>query len=71
MKTNAHNTEHSEHKQLNELENDAVWTLLDEAEKVSPVEATASPMFARNVMREIRLQSPPLSPPLWQRIFGP
>ena len=64
MKNNANNLNQD---QLNELENDAVWTLLEDTEKASPVEA--SPMFARNVMREIRLTES--APTLWQRVFAP
>ncbi|MGJ8655032.1 MAG: hypothetical protein ACSHX6_01175 [Akkermansiaceae bacterium] len=55
--------------QLNELENDAVWTLLDNTEESSPVQA--SPMFSRNVMREIRLQHQDAPVSFWQRIFAP
>lgn len=47
-------------RQLNELENDAVWSLICEAESHSTVEV--SPMFSRNVMREIRLNHSPKSP---------
>jgi len=59
MKNNADNLDHTpepiNEQQLIDSENDAVWNLLDNAEQASPVEA--SPMFARNIMREIRLDS--------------
>ena len=55
--------------QLNELENDTVWSLLENTEKASPIEA--SPMFSRNVMRETRLQDQEPFPSLIQRIFAP
>lgn len=55
-------------QQLNELDNDAVWSLLDDADKRSPVKA--SPMFARNVMREIRLSAEQPSKPFLQQLFG-
>ncbi len=59
-------TEH----QLHELENDAVWSLLRDTEKSSQTQA--SPMFARNVMREIRLNhSIPTSQSLWTRLVSP
>jgi hypothetical protein len=47
------NPEQLTEQQLNELENDAVWSLITETKKHSTVEV--SPMFSRNVMREIRL----------------
>ena len=59
-------------QQLNELENDAVWTLLDNAEKGSSTEA--NPMFARNVMREIRVNhtgATASSTSFWQRLVAP
>ena len=55
--------------QLNELEGDNVWSLLNNAEESSPVKA--SPMFSRNVMREIRLQHKEAPVSFWQRIFAP
>ncbi len=57
-------------QQLNELENDTVWALLNTAEKDSAVEA--SPMFARNVMREIRVNHcKETAPSFWQRLITP
>ena len=57
-------TEH----QLTELESDAVWSLLEDAEKGSTVEA--SPMFARNVMREIRVNHGETQSSFWQRLMA-
>lgn len=54
---------------LNELENDTVWSLLNNAEESSPVKA--SPMFSRNVMREIRLQQEDAPLSFWQKLFAP
>jgi len=59
-------------QQVNEMEHDKLWDLLDEAD--SPVEA--SPMFSRNVMREIRNldgnnESIDDSTSFWQRIISP
>jgi len=49
----------------NDRDNDPVWTLVDQART-----AKAGPLFARNVMREIRLgeQSPT---PWWKRLIAP
>ncbi len=72
MKSNNQNTPNPDNltqSQINELENDNIWSLLDKADKTAPVEA--SPMFARNVMREIRLQHHNATPSLWQRITTP
>ncbi len=75
MKNTANNSNQNEDsfnaQQFNELENDTIWTLLENAEKTSPVEA--SPMFARNVMREIRLSTAEVTATqsFWQRIFAP
>lgn len=71
------NQDHLTEQQLNELENDAVWTLLDNAEldnaeKGSSTEA--NPMFARNVMREIRVNhtgATASSTSFWQRLMAP
>jgi hypothetical protein len=64
------NQEELNEQQLNELENDTVWSLLDNAEKESPTEA--SPMFARNLMREIRVNhSPESALSFWQRLTAP
>ncbi len=53
---------------LETLENDAVWSLLDKtsAQDASPA---AKPMFARNVMREIR-QLEATQQPWWKSIFS-
>ena len=53
---------------LETLENDAVWSLLDKtsAQDASPA---AKPMFARNVMREIR-QLEETQQPWWKSIFS-
>jgi hypothetical protein len=76
MKNKANNTNQDQNQdslneqQLNELENDAVWSLLNTAEKDSAVEV--SPMFARNVMREIRVNlSQEKSLSFWQRLIAP
>ncbi|MFT5904929.1 MAG: hypothetical protein ACI9E1_000518 [Cryomorphaceae bacterium] len=76
MKNNANkmnldqNQEPLNEQQLSELENDAVWSLLNTAEKDSAVEV--SPMFARNVMREIRVNhSQEIAPSFWQRLIAP
>ena len=58
-------------QQVNEMENDKLWDLLDEAD--SSVEA--SPLFSRNVMREIRNldgnnESIDDSTSFWQRIIS-
>lgn len=74
---NAMNTNQNEDQltaqQLAELENDTVWTLLENVEKASPVEA--SPMFARNAMRKIRLSEgetgAEATQSFWQRVFAP
>ena len=64
------NQEELNELQLNELENDTVWSLLDNTENESPTEA--SPMFARNVMREIRVNhSPESALSFWQRLTAP
>lgn len=64
------NQEPLNEQQLSELENDAVWSLLNTAEKDSAVEV--SPMFARNVMRDIRVNhSPKIAPSFWQRLIAP
>ncbi len=52
--------------QLNELENDAVWSLLEQANKESTTKA--SPLFARNIMREIRLNQPEPANSLWHKL---
>jgi len=76
MKNNANNMNSDQNQdplneqQLNELENDTVWSLLNTAEKDSAVEA--SPMFARNVMREIRVNHcQEKAPSFWQRLIAP
>lgn len=54
-----------------DIDNDAVWSLLDQAEDSSSAKVQASPMFSRNVMREIRLQQTDnATVSLWQRIFS-
>lgn len=52
--TTKHNNSNLGANQLETLENDPVWTILDEAPS-SDASPSAKPMFARNVMREIRL----------------
>jgi hypothetical protein len=69
-KANNLNQDHLNEQQLSELENDAVWSLLDMTEKDSALEP--SPMFARNIMREIRLnQRNDKAPSFWRRLVTP
>lgn len=72
MNKNANNLNQNQdqltEQQLIELENDPLWSLLSEAENSSSADVT--PMFARNVMREIRLNhSQKASSSLWNRLF--
>lgn len=71
MNKNANNLNQNQdqltEQQLSELENDAVWSLITEAETHSSPDV--SPMFSRNVMREIRLNHSPTSP-LPLSLFG-
>jgi len=59
--------------QLHDLEKDPVWALLDDAEPHPTTDV--NPKFARNVMREIRLNHSPKEQDarlsLWQRLFAP
>ena len=49
----------------NDWENDPVWTLVDDAKAPE-----AGPMFARNVMREIRLSEQERTP-WWKSLLSP
>jgi hypothetical protein len=73
MKNNANNLNQNQpeltEQQLNELENDTVWSLLENAEKASTAEV--SPMFARNIMREIRVSHTETPTSFWQRLMAP
>lgn len=51
-------------KPQQEFEKDPVWDLLDAASKQEP-----SPLFSRNVMRAIRLETEHV--PLWKRMLSP
>ena len=71
--TDIHNSEESSQlsdSQTNEMESDPLWSLIEKAD--SPTEV--NPLFAINVMREIRLldenkeNSEPLS--IWQTMFS-
>lgn len=63
MKTN-HQPEQAE---LEDMEKDAVWELLDKA----PTKQ-AGPMFSRNVMRAIRLEEDAApATPWWKKVFSP
>ncbi len=58
--------------QINEMENDTLWAVLDQANY--PVEASA--LFSRNVMHEVRSlrkndEIETSTPSLWQRITSP
>ena len=71
MNTTPHNMNKEQEQltddQLHELENDAVWSLLRDTDKSSQIHA--NPMFARNVMREIRLNHSNQSPQsFWNRL---
>ncbi len=70
MKTNPTETTKKQlnAKELNVLENDGVWSVLDQAPKQDASPAS-NPMFARNVMREI-LQMEEDTQPWWKSIFS-
>lgn len=49
-----------------ELENDAVWSLLEQGTQAEP-----SPQFTQNTLRAARLQSEKTTTSWWQKIFTP
>jgi len=49
-----------------ELENDAVWSLLEQGTQAEP-----SPQFTQNTLRAARLQNEKTTTSWWQKIFTP
>ncbi len=64
MKPNHQNTPPSDFDA--ELENDAVWNLLDDATAANP-----SPRFVQDTLRRVRLEVVEQKSPWWKALFAP